>query len=72
MRKDLGVESGIIASIALVRETVRHSLGISHKLLLLLLPLIKYTHYQSCIFMPMLETMPDDYTKTSRPRSKRP
>lgn len=44
MSKDLG--SGIIASIALFNETVRHSLGISHKLLLLLL--IQYMRYQSC------------------------
>jgi hypothetical protein len=52
MRKDLGVESGMIASIALVRETVRHSLGIWHKLLLL--PLIQYMRYQELYFMPML------------------
>lgn len=51
----------LFASIALFRDTVRHSLGISH--MLLLLPLIQYTRYQSCIYAECWKQMPDDYNE---------
>lgn len=58
MQRILVVESGIIASIALVCETVRHSLGIAH--MLLLLPLVQYTRYQTYILCRCWKQMPDD------------